>query len=278
MSVSSGCSQWSRSALLAIATTLPLPSAPALAEPKPVLPPPANAGYDSQLGGVYPPPEGVTVVSRDREAKPAEGLYTICYVNAFQTQAHDSAWWKKHHDRLLLRDADGKYVEDENWPGEIVLDTSTDEKRAGILDIVGGWIDKCAADGFQAVEPDNLDTWTRSDGRLSLADNLVMARLLADRAHRAGLAIGQKNAAELDDLGRLVAGFDFAIVESCQKFAECDRYIGAYGARVFEIEYPSEERDLFGEACAARGDRIAVVLRDRALTKPGDPDYLFKSC
>jgi hypothetical protein len=249
-----------------------------LAQPLEVTPPPANSGYDSQLGGSYPPPAGVAVISRDREEKPAAGLYTICYVNTFQTQAHEAGWWKKHHDKLLLRNADGRYVEDESWPGEILLDISTETKRSAILAVVGEWIDRCAADGFQAIEPDNLDSWTRSEGALSLADNLVMARLIADRAHRAGLAVAQKNAAELGDLGRLVAGFDFAIVESCQQFGECDSYMAAYGDRVFEIEYPHEARDLFKEACAARGDRIDVVLRDRELTRPGDAAYRFDRC
>jgi hypothetical protein len=251
---------------------------PAPAEPARAMPPPANGGYDSQLGGAYPPAKGVAIVSRDREEPPAAGLYSICYVNAFQTQAHEADWWKNEHKELLLRSAAGGYAEDENWPGEILLDTSTEEKRHKILAVVGPWIDKCADDGFQAIEPDNLDTWTRSDGRLSLADNLVMARMIADRAHRVGLAVGQKNASELGELGRLVAGFDFAVVESCQQFEECDRYIAAFGDRVLEIEYPDEGRDLFAEACAARGEKISVVLRDRDLTMPGDPAYRFDGC
>lgn len=46
--------------------------------------PPVDARFDYQIGQPYAPPSGVTVVSRDREAAPAAGLYTICYVNAFQ--------------------------------------------------------------------------------------------------------------------------------------------------------------------------------------------------
>ncbi len=49
-------------------------------------PPPVNAGFDYQLGGDYPPPTGVTVVTRDVTGSPAPGTYGICYVNAFQTQ------------------------------------------------------------------------------------------------------------------------------------------------------------------------------------------------
>ena len=55
-------------------------------------PPPANAGFDYQIGGDYPLPPGVRVVSRDwfNGAAPA-GAYGICYVNAFQTQADEAA-------------------------------------------------------------------------------------------------------------------------------------------------------------------------------------------
>jgi Glycoside-hydrolase family GH114 len=40
---------------------------------------------------------------------------------------------------------------------EIILDTSTAAKRTEIATILNGWIDECADDGFNAVEPDNLD-------------------------------------------------------------------------------------------------------------------------
>ena len=85
----------------------PFRAAPVSAEAAGFALPPANGGYDSQLGGAYPPAAGVTVVSRDREEAPAAGLYSICYVNAFQTQAHEAGWWKQNHDRLLLRTASG---------------------------------------------------------------------------------------------------------------------------------------------------------------------------
>ncbi|WP_137022962.1 endo alpha-1,4 polygalactosaminidase, partial [Streptomyces albus] len=48
--------------------------------------PPAHADFDYQIGGAYTPPKGVKAVSRDHTAKPADGLYNICYVNAFQAQ------------------------------------------------------------------------------------------------------------------------------------------------------------------------------------------------
>ncbi|MEU3955806.1 endo alpha-1,4 polygalactosaminidase, partial [Streptomyces achromogenes] len=55
--------------------------------------PPKGAGFDYQIGGAYPPPKGVRVVSRDRSDSPAPGLYNICYVNAFQAQPAERSSW-----------------------------------------------------------------------------------------------------------------------------------------------------------------------------------------
>ena len=111
--------------------------------------PPANAKWDYEIGPAYTPPSGVTLVSRDREANPAPGLYNICYVNAYQTQPNEVKWWKNHHRNLLLKKADGHFVVDSYW-GEILLDISTRAKRHAIADIVNGWMDGCAVDGTAA--------------------------------------------------------------------------------------------------------------------------------
>lgn len=238
-----------------------------------VVPLPAGR-FDYQIGGAYPPAPGVAVVARDRRDRPAPGTYSVCYVNAFQTQPAETAWWRSAHPELLLRTAGGELVGDPDWPGEVLLDVSTPARRTAVAGIVGGWIDGCAAAGFRAVEPDNLDSWTRSGGRLTRADALATATLLAARAHAAGLAIGQKNAAELGSAGR-AAGLDFAVAEECEPNAECDAYTGAYGRAVVEVEYT--ERG-FRAACAARAGRVAVVLRDRDVAPAGAAGHRSEWC
>ena len=238
--------------------------------------PPAGGQYDSQLGGAYAPPPGTQIVSRDRGARPASGLYNICYINAFQTQPEETDWWIANHPDLLLARA-GTLVEDANWPGEIILDTSTDAKRAGLAAIVTGWIDQCAADGFDAIEADNLDTYSRSGGALSMGDNLAFAAALVEHAHGRGLAFAQKNGGELGRRGR-AAGFDFAIVESCQVYDECDGYVSAFGPHVLEIEYTDTRAAYFQAACKARDHQISVIRRDRNLTIPGEPSYFYSTC
>ncbi|MCE0538753.1 endo alpha-1,4 polygalactosaminidase [Kineosporia rhizophila] len=252
------------------------PAATAAADTEVTLPP-ANGQFDYQIGGAYTPVAAVKIVDRDREAKPASGKYNICYVNAFQTQPSEADFWTGSHDDLLLKTADGDYVEDSEW-GEFLLDTSTEAKRKALAAVVGEWIDGCAAAGFDAVEPDNLDTYTRSDDLLSKDDNVAFAALLAERAHDAGLAIAQKNTAELDQSDAKAAGFDFAIAEECQVWKECDAYTDIYGDQVYEIEYTDNGQAAYTKACASQGKEISVILRDRKVVPSGKSAYRYQSC
>lgn len=244
--------------------------APAAARP---VPPVADAPFDYQIGGPYAPAAGVRAVSRDRSAKPAPGLYNICYVNAFQAQPDALGWWRENHPDLILRDANGRLVVDEDWD-EVLLDTSTAGGRARLATIVGKWIDGCAERGFQAVEPDNLDSYQRSHGRLTRAHNAEFAKLLAREAHARGLAVGQKNTAELlPDRARI--GFDFAVAEECGQYDECGAYAKAYAGRVFDIEYTSAG---YRRACTRWGTSLSVVQRDLDVTARGSEHYTFRSC
>ena len=258
------------------AVSQPTPS-PTTANPPPPaqvparLPPP-NAGFDYQLGGAYRPPVGVTVVSRDRTAAPEPGLYNICYVNGFQVQPDDVAWWKAEHPDLMLRDKAGKLVIDPDWD-EIMLAPTTPERRTALARVIGDWIATCAADGFDAVEIDNLDTFTRSHGLIREDDAVAQMRLFADAAHAVRLPIAQKNSAEI--VGRRAEmDTDFAVAEECNRYQECDAYTRGYGDHVLVIEY--RRRD-FDAGCAAYPN-LSIVLRDVDLVTPKDKGYVFASC
>ncbi|SMH30027.1 Glycoside-hydrolase family GH114 [Rathayibacter oskolensis] len=242
-----------------------------------VAPPPEGVRFDYQLGGGYPPADGVGLVVRDRTDRPEPGLYSVCYVNAFQTQPGEEAEWTGARAELLLRDDDGVAVTDPDWPDEILLDVSTPQKRDALLDVVSEWIAGCADTGFDAIETDNLDSATRSEGLLSDEDTGAFAEALVESAHASGLAIGQKNAAERAGEMRAL-GFDFAITEECEAFRECDAYTDVYGARVYEVEYTDGSEAVFDRACSLRGDRIGVVLRDRDLLVPGDDGFVSRQC
>jgi hypothetical protein len=235
--------------------------------------PPVNAKFDYQIGAAYAPPSGVTVVSRDRTAKPAAGIYNICYVNAFQVQPSEVTWWQQNHDDLLLRDSGGDYVVDGDW-NEILLNTSTAGKRTALAGIMGTWFTGCATAGFKAIEPDNIDSYDRSDGLLSKSNALAYLGLLASRAHSAGLAIGQKNTTDLGTAGKS-AGLDFAVSEECGRYTECADYTSVYGDHVIDIEYTNSA---FTKACNAIGAKVSVVRRDVLVTAPGSKTYVYSAC
>ncbi|MEU5313847.1 endo alpha-1,4 polygalactosaminidase [Streptomyces sp. NPDC021562] len=233
--------------------------------------PPAHAGVDYQLGGAYTPPKGVLVVSRDHTASPAAGLYNICYVNAFQAQPDAQKEWDAD---LLLRDGSGKVVMDDDW-GEAMLDIGTPGKRARIAKKVDGWIDECADKGFDAVEPDNYDSYTRAPhGLLTAADAEAFQTLLARHAHARHLAVAQKNTLELAK-DRKRVGLDFAVVEECGQYDECGSYVDAFGDHVIVVEYTEKG---MRKACAGWGDRISVVRRDLDVTPAGQEGYLRETC
>lgn len=234
--------------------------------------PPVNGALDYQLGGAYAPPTGVQIVSRDRTEPPAPGLYNICYVNGFQSQPGDEDFWLVDHPDLVLRDASGDPVIDVDW-GEMLLDVRTETTRASLAAIVGGWIAGCAADGFDAVEIDNLDSYSRSGGLMTEDQAVAFMHLLSEAAHAEGLAIAQKNSAELVPR-RAELGTDFVVAEECNRFSECDVYTDSYGDHVLVIEY---RRADFTTGCTAFPN-LSIVLRDVNLTTPGAAAYVYDGC
>ncbi|EDY43521.1 endo alpha-1,4 polygalactosaminidase [Streptomyces sp. SPB074] len=239
------------------------------APPAPRLPP-RHQGVDYQLGGAYPPPEGARIVVRDHTAKPAAGHYNVCYVNAFQAQPGRTADWPAD---LLLSDARGRAVIDRDWD-ERLLDLRTPDRRKRAAARVGREIAECARRGFQAVEPDNYDSYSRSHGLLTPGDATAYLTLLVRAAHRHGLAVAQKNTAELAAVRERV-GLDFAVTEECGAYEECETYLRAFGGHVIDIEYT---REGLRAACAVKDLRRAVVLRDLDLVPKGGKGYVRALC
>ena len=234
--------------------------APARAADPVVAPLPVGTHVDYQLGGARDVPATVGIVVRDRRAQPLAGRYGVCYVNAFQTQPDEAAYWRRHPE-LVLRSG-GRPVEDSAW-GEWLLDLRTPAKRAALAEVVGTWTRLCAERGYAAVEFDNLDSFTRSHGLLTATQTIAYARTIVAQAHAVGLAVGQKNLAGWD--GRRV-GFDFAVAEECGRYRECVDYVRHYGRRVLAIEYRLAD---FRWTCAHYSRGLPVVLRDLALTPGG---------
>lgn len=234
--------------------------------------PPLNAPFDYQLGGAYAPADNVMIVSRDRNEQPAKGLYNICYVNGFQAQESENDFWNSQHSDLVLKDQSGTPVVDKDW-NEMLLDVSTPDKRSALAAIETDWIAGCAKSGFDAVEIDNLDSYSRSGGRLTEDDAVAFVRLLADAAHVNGLAIAQKNSTELVPR-KMEMGTDFAVAEECDRYDECDDYRAGYDDHVLIIEYRKTD---FDKGCMAY-PQLSIVLRDVDLVPKGQAGYVFDGC
>ncbi|KAH8817913.1 glycoside hydrolase family 114 protein [Flagelloscypha sp. PMI_526] len=276
--------------MVSLHSTLPLVSFAALAMLSPVLAAPRaqeaiklfdpSGDFDYQIGGSFTPDSSVKTVSRDYESgEVAKGLYNVCYINAFQSQPGEAlAWWEKNAKDLLLQ-KNGKPYLDPDWD-EYIFDTTTDAKRQALAKIVKPWIDTCAKKGFNAIEPDNLDTFTRFQ-ELSQAGNLAFARILSDYAHSLGMAFAQKNTASLTSADKIAGGFDFAVAEECANFKECSNYTSLYGNYVLEIEYSDVKNaeSVYSDACKALGSKIPITYRDRKVAMPSDKSkYVNRHC
>jgi hypothetical protein len=213
------------------------------------------------------------VVARDSTDEPVgDGAYDICYINGFQTQPGEGERWLAEHPDLLLRDADGAPFIDPGWPDEYLLDTSRAANRERIAALLGTVVASCLTAGFDAVEIDNLDSYSRSGGALTIEHNIDLAARYARIAHDLGMAIGQKNGAGDSARFRQEVGFDFAVTEECARYDECADYVSAYGDLVFDIEYSAE---YLATACDGVG---SAVLRDLALTPEGSTGYVYSGC
>ncbi|WP_232547020.1 endo alpha-1,4 polygalactosaminidase [Propioniciclava soli] len=203
---------------------------------------------------------GVGVYDVDGEDAPADwvaaaeasGARTICYVNA-------GGWedWRSDADAFPAPVL-GEPLDD--WEGERWLDT---RQLDVLLPIMTARLDACAAKGFDAVDPDNVDGYGAETGfDLTRGDTVAYVRALAEAAHARGLSLGLKNAVEvLPELGGVV---DFAVNEECVAYAECDAYAPmlADGKAVFHIEYAGDA----AAVCAAVPAGFSTVLKDDELT------------
>ncbi len=109
----------------------------------------------------------------------------------------------------------------------------------------------CARKGFDAVEPDNLAGWENNTGfEITRADQLRFNRWVARQVHRRGMSVALKNDGR--QAGKLVEDFDFAIVEQCFQYEECNLYqpFITAGKAVFEAEYELRRKQ-FCEAARA---------------------------
>ena len=150
------------------------------------------------------------------------------------------------------------------WPGERWLDIRRIDLLAPIL---RSRLDLCAAKGFEAVEPDNIQIAGNDTGfPLTYADQLAYAGWLAEEAHSRGLAIGLKNAPEM--VAEALPLFDFTITEDAFHYNWIEAMLPFVeaGKAVFAAEYTDMDVN-FEAACQwGRSHNIQFILKNRILT------------
>lgn len=161
-----------------------------------------------------------------------DGRRVICYINA-------GAWESFRPDSddypvSVLGRANG-------WKGERWLDI----RRLDVLrPLLAERFDMCRRKGFDAIEPDLLDSYLNRTGfPLTARHQLAFNRMVARLAHDRGLSVGLKN--DLPQIPRLVRDFDFAVNEECAQYGECASltpFVKA-GKAVLHVEYavPNEK-------------------------------------
>jgi hypothetical protein len=241
----------------ALALLLSVLAVPALADA--IQSPPRDAGFAISLSSpdIKPSP-GIGVYDLDLfDAEPstiaalhAAGGTVICYFSAGSFED-----WRPDVGRFPKTVIGKAY---EGWPGESWLDI---RQRDALAPILEARLDLAKQKHCDAVDPDNVDGFTNPTGfALSADDQRAFNLWLADAAHRRGLAIGLKNAAELVD--ELVGSFDFAIIESCAAEDACAAFepFSTAGKAVFQIEYREETPDWPAICRDAAGRHFTAIL------------------
>ena len=158
----------------------------------------------------------------------SSGKLVVCYFSAGSYED-----WRSDAN-LFPQIALGQNLD--GWPGEKWLDVRNPDVRK----IMAQRMDLAKSKGCDALEPDNVDGYSNKSGfPLTAQDQINYLRYLADQAHSRGLLIALKNSTDL--VTSLVDQFDFAVVEECFKYNECEMYSPFIkkGKAVLNAEYTS---------------------------------------
>jgi hypothetical protein len=187
-----------------------------------------------------------------------KGKTVICYFSAGSYEA-----WRPDADDIPVS-ARGRKMSgwDERW---------LDIKDLQVRKVMLARLDLAVRKGCDGVDPDNVDGFTNSTGfGIQAPDQIDYNRFLATEAHRRGLLIGLKNAGGI--VGSLHDIYDFAVVEQCYQYDECEQYdpFIASNKAVFVAEYGAYR----AKNCVdAKTNRYSLVYYARLLD-----DSRYETC
>ena len=174
----------------------------------------------------------------------ALGIKVVCYMDAgtYEPGRPDSS--------AFPANLQGNAVS--GWPGEYWLDVRpSGPNYVTLQSIMLARFQVCKQKGFDAVEPDNMDSYQNDPGFPTTAqDQLSYNEWIAQTVHSLGMAVFQKN--DLDQIPTLVTYFDGILDEECNKYSECSTLAPYTQAKkpVWNAEY-SEDGEATSAFCPA---------------------------
>ncbi|MBI1857377.1 endo alpha-1,4 polygalactosaminidase [Candidatus Saccharibacteria bacterium] len=163
----------------------------------------------------------------------AKGITVICYFSAGTDED-----WRPDHSQFLPGDTFGQLP---GWEGELIVDT----RSANVRSIMYNRIQTMSSLGCDGIEPDNVDAYTNASNiPLNETTTLDYLQFLTNTGHSFNLSVALKNSGDLVNKNlpngkSVISAHDFAIVEQCYEYNECDTYKPFVNANkaVFVIEY-----------------------------------------
>jgi hypothetical protein len=217
-------------------------------------PKPTTAPWQWELQGRFELTPGASVYEIDGFEYPLADVKAIHETGAKAICYLDVGSWEEY------RPDAGRFPKSvlgavyEGYPEERWLDIRNYRKFAPLIE---ARIAMCARKGFDAVEPDNINGWeNKTSFPLTRADQLRFNRWIARQVHKRGMAVALKN--DSQQARQLVGDFDFAVVEECFQYEECDLFkpFVEAGKAVFEAEYELPTAKFCTEANALRFSAI----------------------
>ncbi len=171
------------------------------------------------------------IVSKDTIRSLAnQGKYIICYISVGTAEN-----WREDYQNFP-KDQIGRKLNE--WPDEKWLNVRNYTRFARIIE---NRLQQASQAGCMAIEGDNVDGYANYTGfALTKSDYLAYIKWLIKTTHKYNMLYGLKNSPEL--VSELKTEVDFAVVEECQKYNECEEYVPLVnvGKPVFAVEYDVE--------------------------------------
>ena len=181
--------------------------------------PPQNLHWYWQLQGTVPIKANIDVTDMDGFDNTAAtvanfhaaGQKAICYIDVGTSEN-----WRSDYSQFPA----GLKGNSNGWPGENWLDVRpTGPYYSTLQAIMTARFQMCQQKGFDAVEPDNMDSWDNNPGfPTTAADQAAYNEWIANTVHALGMAVFQKN--DPNQSSTLQPYFDGVISEQAFQYGD----------------------------------------------------------